>query len=1259
MAAGGHQASFSAARRSFPEEDRPSVRISLQPSQMGGLPTYRHSSGGSISLGGRRYSGLLPVLFDRAARSWWDPCFDSHILEAQYKRSTFPQLRQRFQYALCYCVLASLLYCIYSALMVRTHWVAAVVFSLLLAVASMAALVFTYSRYYPAHYTKVSVATVGVLCTASLAVFAPIVHERGSDSAVHILSVGAFSLCILVLMISYALVPMPLYLAVALCCAHSLLFEVLSALLIPTLTGTVVAVRVLLQLCVHLVGLHTRVMTEISMRNTFFKVGQSLMVRRDLEVEKQLKEKMIHSVMPPKVAEWLMTNAEEDDTASSAEEPRKPSTSPRPSQMIFRPFNMHRIENVSILFADIVGFTQMSANKSAEHLVGLLNDLFGRFDYLCNKLGCEKISTLGDCYYCVSGCPEPRPDHARCCVEMGLAMIRAIAEFDEDTNESVNMRVGVHTGTVLCGIVGTKRFKFDVWSNDVSYANKMESTGRPGRVHVSESSHVFLVDQYYMEEGPMDLNRKTYFIRGRKPTAFDKAQQMASRHSWPHAVALAETTKPIDTRKVSCPANQPGDIEEEEVAPMLPPVHRHSSLSTLNSSRKDSGIRSRQSSIQDTMPRQAKALRFNNNVPVFVSMWQVNIVKLLDTPTPLYAQRASGYCSSYTSVADTGRSSGSSLRGYSIFVDPALMLNESLSRLRHLRKQSDLQMIRCIQQDSCTMDYFIRPPVNPVTLFFNDAQMECNYRHRLHHRDLAPTMASASFTTYFDIFVALGFYLIIMFACFVLFDTPVSWLLFCLFATSMHLCIFMLCIREILATRGHWVADCLAQIYRYCTEWYPWHVVGLVLVSFPVGAIFSNFTCAGVLSTPERTNAFCYVVFVSLLHFCNFTQLNFSLRSLLATCAGVVLALLVGLPACPCPLRATVRNVTHLEVISDLGAELPGVSFHRDSYSCNQSAIYEIVLHVVLNTILVWLLNREFEISYRLSFHGSAMAARDEQRIQSMKNQADWLLHNIIPRHVAEQLKNTSKYSENHRDAGIIFASIVNFHEMYDESYEGGKEYLRVLNELVGDFDELLSKPLFRNVTKIKTIGSTFMAASGLNPKLRRENPHPFTHLFELMDFAIAMQQVIENFNQNLLEFNFVIRIGYCYGDVTAGVIGTTKLYYDIWGDAVNTASRMDSHGVPGRIQIPEHCLQVLQELYVFEPRGSIYIKGKNNMNVHLLVRKKDKVLYRILPSMQRPSLTAATQGDKEELPATGEEEGAKVDGEKEKPPKSDEELPV
>ena len=84
---------------------------------------------------------------------------------------------------------------------------------------------------------------------------------------------------------------------------------------------------------------------------------------------------------------------------------------------------------------------------------------------------------------------------------LGLAMISAIKDFDEDRHESVNMRVGIHTGTVLCGIVGKTRFKFDVWSNDVTLANQMESTGRPGMVHISEKTYGFLKNDYLVEEG--------------------------------------------------------------------------------------------------------------------------------------------------------------------------------------------------------------------------------------------------------------------------------------------------------------------------------------------------------------------------------------------------------------------------------------------------------------------------------------------------------------------------------------------------------------------------------------------------------------------------------------------------------------------------------------------------------------------------------------------------------------------------------------
>jgi len=261
----------------------------------------------------------------------------------------------------------------------------------------------------------------------------------------------------------------------------------------------------------------------------------------------------------------------------------------------------------------------------------------------------------------------------------------------------------------------------------------------------------------------------------------------------------------------------------------------------------------------------------------------------------------------------------------------------------------------------------------------------------------------------------------------------------------------------------------------------------------------------------------------------------------------------------------------------------------------------EVFMNIFLMLLLIFLLNREFEISYRLSFHGNAIAAENKRRVQATKNQVDWLLHNIIPQHVAEQIKSKAMYSENHSHVGIIFASIVNFNEMYDESYLGGREYLRVLNELIGDFDELLEKPEFKNVEKIKTIGSTYMAASGLNPNLRAMNASEYQHLFELVEFARAMQRVVSDFNKDLLEFKLILRTGYNHGDVTAGVIGTTKLYYDIWGDAVNIASRMDSTGVNEKIQFGESCLPELLPIYQFQPRGSIFVKGKDNMKVYLL----------------------------------------------------------
>lgn len=285
---------------------------------------------------------------------------------------------------------------------------------------------------------------------------------------------GSFSICIIVIICIYTVIPLKLYQCVLLALIYSAAFEVISYMMKDRSyfhegssgfhdmkIQKVIAIRAMLHICVHIISFHMLLMSSVRMRGTFIKVGQNLLVRRQLELEKQLKEKMITSMMPKVVADMLLKETKYDHDFATHR--HRPSTSDLKS--MFRPFHMHSMKNVSILFADIVGFTKMSSTKTAEQLVEILNDLFERFDSLCSIYGCEKISTLGDCYYCVSGCPNARvsnpfiswvnissclcfmqEDHAFCCVEMGLGMIEAMKVFDSERHEGIKMRVGINTG---------------------------------------------------------------------------------------------------------------------------------------------------------------------------------------------------------------------------------------------------------------------------------------------------------------------------------------------------------------------------------------------------------------------------------------------------------------------------------------------------------------------------------------------------------------------------------------------------------------------------------------------------------------------------------------------------------------------------------------------------------------------------------------------------------------------------------------------
>ncbi|MBP0020634.1 MAG: adenylate/guanylate cyclase domain-containing protein [Cyanobacteria bacterium SBLK] len=183
--------------------------------------------------------------------------------------------------------------------------------------------------------------------------------------------------------------------------------------------------------------------------------------------------------------------------------------------------------NVTVLFADIVGFTELSARISARELVELLNQIFSRFDRLAEKHGLEKIKTIGDAYMVVSGLPEEREDRASAMADMALDMQFALKQFNQHSQYNLNLRIGIHTGDVVAGVIGLKKFAYDLWGDTVNTASRMESHGIPGHIQISEITHQYLQNQYlFQERGTISVKgkgeMKTYLLIGKNERQQDE-----------------------------------------------------------------------------------------------------------------------------------------------------------------------------------------------------------------------------------------------------------------------------------------------------------------------------------------------------------------------------------------------------------------------------------------------------------------------------------------------------------------------------------------------------------------------------------------------------------------------------------------------------------------------------------------------------------------------------------------------------------------
>ncbi|KAG9336305.1 hypothetical protein JZ751_002652 [Albula glossodonta] len=288
---------------------------------------------------------------------------------------------------------------------------------------------------------------------------------------------------------TYTLLPLPLLWSIctgSLTSALHLLAETVHNYNDTALLRKVLA-KALLYMGMNTAGLFIHYLSDRTQRQAFLETRRCIEGHVKLERENQRQERLVMSILPRFVALEMIA-----DMSSNMEDEQL-------SQQ-FHKIYIHQYKDVSILFADIKGFTTLSMSMSAQELVRTLHELFGRFDHLAEEHHCMRIKMLGDCYYCVSGVPEPERAHARCCVEMGLAMINTVRYVRKQLNHDMDMRIGIHSGSVLCGVLGLQKWQFDV------------------RIHISRATLDCLEGNYETEDGRG--HERNEFLRKHKIDTF-------------------------------------------------------------------------------------------------------------------------------------------------------------------------------------------------------------------------------------------------------------------------------------------------------------------------------------------------------------------------------------------------------------------------------------------------------------------------------------------------------------------------------------------------------------------------------------------------------------------------------------------------------------------------------------------------------------------------------------------------------------------